>query len=536
MAPPLLLLASVLTIAWASAGTPAQAYVAAYPSDTNPDFPFFQCAGAQTSYGLVPDISDMGGGQYCFTLSATSCDDSCCNLPLTNIEFNVQARCVIDDAFVSATINGVPTAISPAFDIPQDGQPGSAVLRLAGLGLNLASNGAQICITLKPNLDGQGCTTLRELCALSSEGTEEGPCLVAMIGPTLECCSLTTIGRDQTPPPQSATPSQLITVQLPPPSYPAYPSIPPPPTPSTPLSPSSSIFHPSPSPPSRSPTPLPTPCSTCLVLRLDMDLPDTVFYIDDNVCSAVQEQIASNITAQIRSLGLLPMIANFTADPIRCEGQGISVCGTFFSASDAKKLEPWVRLQAPSWLGSLVGDCSPIFAGLSFRITTDSNKCLTVNAGLSCSEDEVAFPSHKCSKEKYTTPFYAMPSATNQGPGRLSNTNLYCFRTAIIASDDYLVEGPCSSGTTLNKAEIWADQNLRRQVRGFRLTPNGGYPLWKSASWEAMGGNRLKVTNINWGLSEAHGGEICIELKNITSLSSLCLGDHPGTWCSFVQS
>lgn len=37
-----------------------------------------------------------------------------------------------------------------------------------------------------------------------------------------------------------------------------------------------------------------------------------------------------------------------------------------------------------------------------------------------------------------------------------------------------------------------ADESFRRQVRGFRLTPNGGSSRWIATSWGPAGGNQLK--------------------------------------------
>ncbi|EFJ39297.1 extracellular matrix glycoprotein pherophorin-V37, partial [Volvox carteri f. nagariensis] len=91
---------------------------------------------------------------------------------------------------VSATVNGVPTAVSPSFDRPQDGPPGSSILRVTQLGLNLTSNGAKICITLKPNSAGQGCTTLEQLC-VPPNGMAPGSCIAAMFDYSLDCCPIT---------------------------------------------------------------------------------------------------------------------------------------------------------------------------------------------------------------------------------------------------------------------------------------------------------------------------------------------------------
>jgi hypothetical protein len=38
------------------------------------------------------------------------------------------------------------------------------------------------------------------------------------------------------------------------------------------------------------------------------------------------------------------------------------------------------------------------------------------------------------------------------------------------------------------------------------------------------------ATSVNWDVSDANGGEICIEVKNPTTLSDLCMAEFPNTW------
>ncbi|EFJ49019.1 hypothetical protein VOLCADRAFT_90439 [Volvox carteri f. nagariensis] len=78
-----------------------------------PYFPFFLCARAQASFSLAPVVTNVGGGQYCFTLLAVPCNKTCCNVPLKKIEFNVYSSCLVPGASVSATVNGVPQQSVP---------------------------------------------------------------------------------------------------------------------------------------------------------------------------------------------------------------------------------------------------------------------------------------------------------------------------------------------------------------------------------------------------------------------------------------
>ncbi|GLI70736.1 hypothetical protein VaNZ11_015761, partial [Volvox africanus] len=170
---------------------------------------------------------------YCFTLLTTLCNHACCNVDLKKIEFNVYESCLVSGASVSATINGLPTSVLPSYDRPQYGPPGSAILRVTQLGLNTSHNLDQICITLKPNRAGLGCTTLEQMC-VPPAGMGPGSCLAAMFDYSLNCCPTVPIGYMQPPPPSPSPPP---------------PSPPPPPPPSPPLPPPPSPPPPPPSPP-----------------------------------------------------------------------------------------------------------------------------------------------------------------------------------------------------------------------------------------------------------------------------------------------
>ncbi|GIL50251.1 hypothetical protein Vafri_6473 [Volvox africanus] len=236
---------------------------------TIPFFPYFDCVRAASSFSLAPEVTSMGGQQYCFTIVANNCTrNQCCNRDLKKIEFNVYSECVVIGADVKATINGVPTKVGPFYDKPFDGTNGSAVLRVTQLGLNMSSNGTKICLTLTTNRYGRGCTTLEQLC-IPPTGMAPGSCLTALFDSTLDCCPISRTGTNlklpQPPspaptspsPPAPSPPSPSPPSPRPPSPSPPSPS-PPSPSPPSPLPPSP--LPPSPSPPSPSP-PSPSPPS-----------------------------------------------------------------------------------------------------------------------------------------------------------------------------------------------------------------------------------------------------------------------------------
>nr|ABA41400.1 pherophorin-C2 protein precursor [Chlamydomonas reinhardtii] len=217
-------------------------------------FPYCQCKKSPSAYKLGDVVVAKGNNQYCFKLSAkvpAGCTDYCCSkADLKKIEFNVYEACDVFGEVVKATINGVPTKVGVSFHKPTDGPVGSTTLVLTQLGLGLASDGAEICITLSMNKNGKGCTTLEELC-IPPPGLPKGVCSAALFDSQNDCCPISTPGIPSPPPPSPPPPS-------PPPPSPPPPS-PPPPSPPPPSPPPPSPPPPSPPPPSPPPPPPPSP-------------------------------------------------------------------------------------------------------------------------------------------------------------------------------------------------------------------------------------------------------------------------------------
>lgn len=104
-----------------------------------------------------------------------------CLAPHALPQFHAQPQCDINNgASVSATINGVPTRVGPAYDQPPDGPPGGTILRLTQLGLTAATaNGARLCIKLTAGRNGTGCGTLEQMC-VPPAGSPPGVCTAAI--------------------------------------------------------------------------------------------------------------------------------------------------------------------------------------------------------------------------------------------------------------------------------------------------------------------------------------------------------------------
>ncbi|EFJ44686.1 hypothetical protein VOLCADRAFT_106280 [Volvox carteri f. nagariensis] len=229
-------------------------------------FPFSNCSSAASAYSLAPSAKIYGtNNTFCFTLAAKQGSSGYCDTKadVYKIEINVKPTCDLGSVTVQSTLNGKPTAVSPAFSYPPGGPAGSVVLRLTQLGLGLNSTGSQICITLS---GGQGCTTLEQLCQPPPELTAGGVCSAALFDSTGACCPVTNLPSSAIARPPSPSPLRPPPFKspAPPPRSPSprppspRPPAPRPPSPRPPAPRPPSPRPPSPRPPSpRPPSPRP---------------------------------------------------------------------------------------------------------------------------------------------------------------------------------------------------------------------------------------------------------------------------------------
>ncbi|KXZ51120.1 hypothetical protein GPECTOR_14phG2a [Gonium pectorale] len=159
-----------------------------------PAFPFCQCTKTPSPYSLANTVRFKGDSTYCFTLNVNTALTStafCAKADFWKLEFNIKTECDVVNAPIKSWVNGVPTKIGPAIDYAKDGPAGSRILRLTQLGLGRSNNGAEICIQLGTNRNGQGCTTLEQLC-VPPAGAPAGVCSAAMFDNTTRCCPIST--------------------------------------------------------------------------------------------------------------------------------------------------------------------------------------------------------------------------------------------------------------------------------------------------------------------------------------------------------
>ncbi|GIL67823.1 hypothetical protein Vafri_21092 [Volvox africanus] len=268
----------------------AAAFVAApLPSAAqNEAFPYFKC-GVPTPYSFPGVSRSYGNGTFCGTLVVTpptNASDPCAKADLRKIEVSINPACDVKNTIVKATINGVPTTVSPSFFVPAGAPEGSVVLRMTQLGLGLGSDGDNICITLSAKTPGaNACTNLESLCQ-APPGAPPGTCVAALVDTTLRCCKVNEV-----------SPSEVTPVRPPP---------------------RLTCFY---------MAPHPTPAA------------GTVFKTDSRSCKKGPENIKDVIFPQMLAAGAVmdERVTPFT----NCSDSVMSVCWAFNSSAEGAKLQDW---------------------------------------------------------------------------------------------------------------------------------------------------------------------------------------------------
>ncbi|GIL70005.1 hypothetical protein Vretimale_19698 [Volvox reticuliferus] len=467
------------------------------------DFPFRSCNKTNGAYRLAPVWRPAGGGQYCFKIEVRqepqSCSGACCTAALHKIEFNVSSSCLVAGSSVTATLNGVPTRVGPVYDRPPSGPPGSAILRITQLGLDpVMAQGAELCITLKPNRARQGCTTLEQMCV--STGFPAGTCTAATFDVAWDCCPV----------------SQVVQAQPPPP--------PPPPTPPSPLQqPPQVIAN--------------RPCDVCVTAMLTPPQYDIRPYRFDNAtCAAIQQSIADDMN-YLLSFEEIDVYTPFSAQ--ECTGTRAVTCGSF-SGNDLDKLQDMFNILDATYelllyflYAAFDGDvCDPRIENYAVTVTTDGNQCLDLTQSVACSPPMAPFPNCTCDTTQGVLPYMVAPTYYTRASLMYGPSVMECCFSVKTLRQDQVVPSTCyKANDTLAKIEWLANDAQRSVVKGFTVTPAGGPTKTVSPSWGAKGTNTLKV-NLNWSEAQADGGVVCVALQKPYTMEDLGL---PWIYQSYVS-
>ncbi|EFJ42051.1 extracellular matrix glycoprotein pherophorin [Volvox carteri f. nagariensis] len=491
MAKTLLFLATVvLAVGWV---VKAQEYNEYDPSAVTPgsipNFPFRNCNTTNGAYRLAPVWRPSGSNTYCFKIQvsqdALSCTGACCSADLHKIEFNVSSSCLVAGASVVATVNGVRTRVGAALDKAPAGPVGSAVLRLTQLGLDTTTaQDAEVCLTLKTNRGGQGCTTLEQLC--SSPGFPAGTCTAAMFDVACDCCPVSQAGQALPPPP---------------------PVIPP-------------VFR---------------PCDVCIAATIVPPAIDVRPYrYDSATCAAIQQNIA-NIMNSLLGAANVGAFSPFAPNASQCFDTQIITCGRFNgSDSDALALlTEAVQQQLSNFIEIASGGnvCNPKLEKYTVTVSTINNvadQCLSLSQSTSCFLPGVPFPNCTCNTTQGVMPFvvsptwYAQPANAHWG----RNVTEYCFTVNTLPPSQVVPSSCYDPNDALAKIEFYAHDMYRPAVKGFSVYPATNSTTSRtfiSDSWGALGVDTLKVS-LNWTGEQANGGLVCVAIQNPITMSDVCKG------------
>ncbi|GIL81009.1 hypothetical protein Vretifemale_10149, partial [Volvox reticuliferus] len=295
-------------------------------------------------------------------------------------------------------------------------------------------------------------------------------------------------------------------------------------------------------PPPPSPPPPPAPCNVCVNVSLSLaaDHSNAVQHrFTPEQCTAHASEIAADIVREAANVNA-SISHPFTLKA--CEDNYFDLCGTFEDAAQCTQINNEGEM-VTSWLDRIIrpngeGDgCTKELAGHEVHVDAAGSLpgCFEASASITCTSPKVPppnFPSCNCTTKLGTTPFEVMPNNTATRPGRRNTTTFFCFGfRKTIAAPDAL----CANAEVLQKVEIHADENLRRNLIGFSIKPSDGvkYAFIKP-SWGALGTNITKVTPLGWTREQLDGGEVCMELDNSIPLGQFCI-DSTGSNSCFIS-
>ncbi|EFJ49346.1 extracellular matrix glycoprotein pherophorin-V10 [Volvox carteri f. nagariensis] len=395
--------------------------------------------------------------------------------PCPVTQLNVNPDCKVPGVSAVATVNGVRTKIAPVIEKASQGPPSAMILKLTQMGLNLTTaDGAEICITLKPNRAGQGCTTLQQLC-VPPPGYPNGTCSAALFDTLDDCCPLKEV---------NVNPCKTC----------VYFS----------LTPYGSISRPYSFTPSQC-------ASLATVVANDMknqaDGNDAAISTNFSLvsCEGTQVKICGDFMSDADGAKLKPFIDDMAISWLS------QVAGNL-SSSCPVALSNYTVSVAVGGNGTDIGSLPP--------------SCLDAVKSTACKPNPFPFPKCVCNITQGVSPF-APSDLITELPGRRSRSILYCFLFKVV---DAIPGQFCTNATTFQKVEFWANEAVRTKVLGFSLRAAGATE-WKniSTSWGGKGEETLKATPIGWNLGQANGGHVCVEVDRSVSLDTLCLGPTPNT-------
>ncbi|GIL56731.1 hypothetical protein Vafri_12042 [Volvox africanus] len=484
-----LLVVAALAVGWVANAQDDDTEGQGVQTGTIPNFPFRSCNTSNGAYRLAPVWAPLGGGQYCFTIQvnqdAQSCSGACCTSGLHKIEFNVSSSCLVAGASVTATLNGVPTRVGATFDKPPYGNPGSAVLRITQLGLDpVTAQGAQLCITLKPNRARQGCTTLEQLC--SSPGFPAGTCTAATFDAACDCCPVSQVVQAQPPPPPN-----VIAYRY---------------------------------------------CEVCVAAKLVPPANDVRPYrFDAATCATIQQQIADAMNAALSASNITPVFMPFAPNSTTCSDDTVRTCGVF-NGLEVSALESLFTAVSDLMsyfieVASSGNVCNPQLERYTVEITTEDNPCLDVSQSASCYLPSTPFPNCTCNLTQGVLPFTIGTTYSHvRNSTNFPLSDEYCFAINPLPSTAPLVPSTCyQENDTIAKLEWYADDSVRSYVKGFMLYPAVGPSKKVSPSWGALGASTLKVS-LNWTNEQANGGLVCVAVRQPYSMDDVCV-DPPAQQC-----
>ncbi|KXZ50638.1 hypothetical protein GPECTOR_15g322 [Gonium pectorale] len=466
--------------------------------------------------GRLRSASTACAALACLSALSVTCEGAkCCEEDLSSIALSVPLACCAKRPKVAATLftPGGPRAgarVSAGFFCGNSSwaNGAEALLRATGLVLNRTSaNGARLCLQLR----GDSCSTVQTVCAPPA-GSPAGTCAAMLTSGGRDCCAASTAAAPPSPP---ANPPPLKPSPRPP--VLSKPS-PPPPSP---------VAQTSSSPPSSPPGLRIGTGSAAAWTAFGCDASDSATIASISVCNDLLAAQASMVPRVLGSA--LPAVFDALFPPL--PGASATGCAAYPAAARS------YRLRASD--GSGAGGAGACFAASDHDCSVPKFSLSSFPPDPSCGKDSpngffklrsaVQFENVTILFSRYQVYCFGIELNT-----ATPSTNISCTGNRVLQVAFYANITMRASLTSVIVRGV-TDQRRLPSITAAGAPDDGWWVKPGSTGANRVVSNTLWLRPLDWNvdltrdLIQRSRAEVCLELRNGTSLGDFCLANTPNT-------
>eukprot|EP00198_Chlamydomonas_reinhardtii_P012930 XP_001702267.1 cell wall protein pherophorin-C18 [Chlamydomonas reinhardtii] len=228
---------------------------------------------------------------------------------------------------------------------------------------------------------------------------------------------------------------------------------------------------------------------------------------------------------------------------IICKGTNVTVCGVTKNEEAGRIMAQSLRedslFQAAAILGIDTGRCYPALSGYTFITTPapgyDNSPCTPQPSAVPmCGPAPPSWPEYPSCRGKSANDYFQFLVGTRYTVAYGDKTSEYCVPIEINDINAQDARGQTCYGKNLNKVQFYLDYSRRYQITGIAIKYNNGSTFTRSQSWGPVGSNSLKITSLDWSVSDVARLEpqICLTIKSGTTLTDLSMDKTKTLWAA----